>query len=271
MVIDDKTNPIVLVKLIVEQWEILREDLYSGKTEGQSIEELVKKYPFLDQFNQVIEASTPLFSKQLSEMGTMYRGVGVNEDIAMNYYSRLIPNAKHSQYHNRMNPPGETFIYLGVIPKKKGAADIIEKEFVLKTVAAELRVNKGDFYTMASFKANQDTTTIFDMTGNSAIPMDLNELVEMIMKNRHQIPLLMSQYYFNLFNHESIFKPINSEDQEEKAREYAPFQLLAKYIQSKGYGGIKFRSTVHKEGTNLVVFNVDNVKIVESTMERIAL
>jgi len=45
----------------------------------------------------------------------------------MDYYSRLIPDVEHSQYHNHMNPPGEAFIYLGVIPKRKGAADIIEK------------------------------------------------------------------------------------------------------------------------------------------------
>ena len=256
-----------LIKVITQQWELLKEDLYNGKTEGQSIEEIKSNYLFLNRFDQVLEGTVPSFDINLKEIGTMYRGVGINEKIALDNYSRLIPSLEHAKYHNRMNPPGTAFIYLGISPTK-GQRFEDEKKTVLETVEAELRAIKGDYYTKARFEANS-SIKIFDMTGNPELPRDFSEFAKVTINNFLNLPLLMAQYYFNLFNHENIFKPIKINDQEEKAREYAPFQLLAKYIQGKGYGGIKFRSTVHESGMNLVVFNVNDVKLIESTMERI--
>ena len=79
----------------------------------------------------------------------------------------------------------------------------------------------------------------------------------------------MATFYFNLFNIEEVFKPINTDKSEIKKFEYGPFQLLASYFKDLGYAGIKYRSTVHKGGTNLVLFDINDVYIVPGSMEQI--
>ena len=51
---------------------------------------------------------------------------------------------------------------------------------------------------------------------------------------------------------EQIFVPITTED---KNLMYAPFQCIAQYFLSKGYGGIVYSSTVFPEGKNVVLFD----------------
>ncbi|MFB7640614.1 hypothetical protein [Peribacillus butanolivorans] len=44
--------------------------------------------------------------------------------------------------------------------------------------------------------------------------------------------------YFNMFSSESIFKPIESEEQEVKKYEEAHFRALAHYINEQGFTGM---------------------------------
>ncbi|WP_203341331.1 RES family NAD+ phosphorylase [Planomicrobium sp. REN14] len=44
---------------------------------------------------------------------------------------------------------------------------------------------------------------------------------------------------------------------------------MAQYFQNKGYAGIKYRSTVHRDGTNVVIFDSEDLYLVESPMEKI--
>ena len=258
-----------LSEIMTNHWNILKDALYSGETEGLSLEEIIEKYTFFKVFEDVVDNVAPQFSIPIKDLGKIYRGVGVNEDIELNFYQRMIPHPDYVKNHNRMNPPGEAFIYLGVIPIKKGKSEEIEKKFILKTIEAELRIKRGDFYTSARFESDSDKN-IFDVVGDQSLPIDIYELAEILRKKspkeRSRITAL---FYFNLFNNDKIFKPVNSSENDVRAREYAPFQLLAIYFRSKGYAGIKYRSTVHKEGTNVVIFNPKNVKLIESSMEKV--
>lgn len=140
----------------------------------------------------------------------------------------------------------------------------------MRTIGRELRVQKGDFYTIARFKHNSNRK-IFDMVGDQKLTLDLNELAVKAKKNPKNMERIIALYYFTLFNNERIFKPIHSNDDNYKEREYAPFQFLARYLQSKGYAGIKYRSTVHQGGTNVVIFNSHDIEIIKGSIEKIIL
>lgn len=270
-----------MFQLMLEQWEVLKKNLYSGATDGLTIEELTVKYDFLERFNQIIEGTQNISELLINSLGHLYRGVSVNKEVALDNYDRMIPIPELVKNHNRMNTPGEAFIYLGIIPNRKGRSLEVEKQFILKTLAAELRAKKGDYYTVCRFEANNEKR-IFDMTGNPSIPKDEKEFYKYLdrkvnsagsnkQERQKVIAHTVALFFFNLFNNEEIFKPVHSEDDEVRAYEYAPFQMWAKYIRSKGYAGIKYRSTVHEGGTNLVLFEVENVTLIKSSMERILL
>ncbi|WP_214807393.1 MULTISPECIES: RES family NAD+ phosphorylase [unclassified Exiguobacterium] len=258
-----------LSEIMAEHWNTLKEALYSGETEGLSLEEIIEKYTFFKVFDDVVNSMASQFEISVKDLGKIYRGVGVNEKIELDFYQRMIPHLDHVRNHNRMNPPGKAFIYLGVIPVRKGRSEEAEKKFILRTIEAELRVEKGDFYTSARFESNSDNN-IFNLVGDSSLPMDIYDFARILKKkSTEERSRITALFYFNLFNNDQIFKPVHSTEHDVRAREYAPFQLLAKYFMSKGYAGIKYRSTVHREGTNVVIFNPKNVKLVESSMEKI--
>nr|WP_225988751.1 RES family NAD+ phosphorylase [Peribacillus frigoritolerans] len=72
-----------------------------------------------------------------------------------------------------------------------------------------------------------------------------------------------------MFSSDKIFKPLNTIEQEVKKYEYAPFHALANYISEQGYAGIIFRSTVHENGTNLVLFEPNDTSVIHNSMEYI--
>ena len=265
-----------LTKQILKQWEDLKMDLISKNIEPLSLDNVTDQYPFFDRFDQVVEASKDLFTHTISELGPLYRGTGINENINLNDYDRMIPTPYWVRDHNRMNPPGVAYLYLGTLPKQKGKNLETEKRFILKTISSELRAQKGDFYTVCRFESQNDKN-IFDLSGDSLIPKgekDIDTYLSEKLKNVHNsqrrtqiVNRIMAAFYFNLFNIEGIFKPINTENSKIKEFEYAPFQLLASYFKTLGYAGIKYRSTVYKGGTNLVLFDVSDVRIVPDSME----
>ena len=52
---------------------------------------------------------------------------------------------------------------------------------------------------------------------------------------------------------EQIFLPLDNSD--DKKLLYAPFQCLAQYFISKGFGGIIYKSTMLPGGKNIVFFD----------------
>lgn len=58
-------------------------------------------------------------------------------------------------------------------------------------------------------------------------------------------------------------KPTNSSD------DYIPTQIIAGYIKSLGYDGIKFNSSIHSGGVNLTIFNYEKCEAISSQDFRI--
>lgn len=238
---------------ISRHWQTLRESLEKSPICPSEIDKAIEEDNFMNFFNDFLVNTKPQFDIPLSDLGRIYRGVGINEEIALDNYSRMVPDPERVKGHNRTNPPGEAFIYLAVIPQRKSRGNKIEKNFILKTIESELRVRFGDFYTVAQFTSNSDNP-IFDMSGDPRVGLDLDKIAKKMIRKSANIEKLTAQTYVMIFNNEGIFKPINSDAQEYRSREYAPFQLLAKHFQSKGYANIKYRSTMHHGGTNALIF-----------------
>jgi len=260
------------------EWQFLKDDLYKSDNRFDDVSQYIERYEFLKKFDDVFQYSKKFLEIPLCDIKRMYRGVPKKVDLKN--YGRMVPNAEFSNRHNRMNPPGRVFIYLGVMPTQKGNSEDIEKNFIINTIAKELRAVKGQDLTICRFESNTQKK-IIDLTGDSTLPLIESEVDKLIdkkikslarvrsgkVKVEPYVHEILTKLYINIFNNDNIFKPI--EIDEERAYEYAPFQLIASYIEQNGYAGIKYRSTVDRKGTNLVLFNTEDVTLIPETMEHI--
>jgi len=69
---------------------------------------------------------------------------------------------------------------------------------------------------------------------------------------------------------EAVFLPVEKEDDPEQ-KAYISFHYFAKFLQSKGYAGVIYRSTrmdkIGHQGKNVVLFNPSDVEPVIGSMK----
>lgn len=268
-----------VVKLLVEQWNELKDALYEGKVDYKDIEKLRKDFMFFNRFDNIFETAVSTFEVALDSIKPMFRGA--REEVALDNYNRMIPNIKYATGYNRMNPPGEAFIYLGILGENKGRDKNTVKNHILKTVLKELRSYRDTTITVCEFQVNYSgkSKTVLDFRGDINIPKSDRPLniylqKEIIKNSRKETELevvnrVLTKVYFNMLSSDQIFKPVETDDQDEKKYEYAPFHTLANYVREQGYAGIIFNSTVYKNGTNLVLFDPNDVSVIPNSMEHI--
>jgi hypothetical protein len=265
------------VGLMNEQWQGLKEDLHNGVVEYDDLEKIINNYMVFNRFDNVFQETYRFFEVSLSEIKTMYRGV--LGDIDLDNYERMIPKVEFAKGNNRMNPPGKAFLYAGVLGKDRGKDEKIIKNHVVKTVLKEIRATDNTLATICKFKINDSSINkkVINICGDISIPkseIELNEYlyrqsVKKFTVDKEKLSYIMSNVYFNMFSSDQIFKPVNTSEQEVKKYEYAPFHALANYISEQGYAGIIFRSTIHQNGTNLVLFEPNDVSVIQNSMEHI--
>lgn len=266
---------------ILKEWYKLKEALTNGDTDELTLEEVVHRYTFPNNFRQIINDTGDLFELKSNEVGPIYRarGFAVNLDEPQ----IMITTENFAKYHNRMNPPGRAFNYFGILPINKGPREEIAKSLILTTLKAEIRATSGQEITLCRFNTSKNLR-IFNMYSHEEVPRDFSAFYKLIeikistlkgnfetrnLKMRNYISEIFAKYFFNLMNSEEIFKPVDSNEEDERAKEYAPFQFLTSYIESLGYEGIKYKSTVNEKGANLVIFEPDNLSVITQTMEHI--
>ncbi|EJQ73469.1 hypothetical protein IG7_00772 [Bacillus cereus HuA2-4] len=270
---DFETN----IDLMSEQWQCLKEDLHNGVVEYDDLEKIINDYTFFKVFDNFFKDTCKIFEVTLSDIKTMYRGV--SGEIDLNNYERMIPKLEYAKGNNRMNPPGKAFLYAGVLGKDKGKDESTVKKHVVRTVLKEIRATNNSVATICKFKCNDSANNkkVINISGDHSIPQSETELKAYIYKHalknlsfdREKISFIMANVYCNMFSSDQIFKPIHTNEQEVKNYEYAPFHALANYISEQGYAGIIFRSTVHQNGTNLVLFDPSDASVIQDSMERI--
>ena len=266
-----------LVILIAEQWNILKEDLQNGVVKYDDLDKLLSDYMVFNRFDNVFKETSKFFEVKLSDIEPMYRGVP--SEIELDYYERMVPKLEFATGNNRMNPPGKAFLYVGVLGKEKGRDEETIKKHVVKTVLKEIRATESSVATICKFKINDSASQkkVINICGDTSIPKPESGLYEYIYKHavknftvdKEKINYIMANVYFNMFSSDQIFKPVNTNEQEVKKYEYAPFHALANYISEQGYAGLIFRSTVHQNGTSLVLFDPSDASVIQDSMEHV--
>lgn len=265
------------VQLMTEQWNKLKEDLYNGVVGYDDLSKLVSDYAFFRHFDNLFKETMKHFEVNLLDIQAIHRGV--SGEIALNNYERMIPKIEFAKGHNRMNPPGKAFLYAGILGEDTDKDEKTIKKHVVKTVLKEIRATQDSKATICKFKINEAANNhkVINICGDNSIPKSNNGLVEYIYKHaiknltidQNKISYIMANVYFNMFSSDQIFKPINTNDEEVKKYEYAPFHAIANYIGQQGYAGLIFNSTVHQNGTNLVLFEPSDASVIENSMEYI--
>src|SRR5579875_755003 len=108
----DYANNIKILKLLVSYWNEVKEDLFEGKVKYNDLEKLIKDYKFFDRFENMFKETYKFFEIPLSDVKLMIRGV--NGEVCLNDYGRMIPNPLKIKKPNRMSPTGVAFLYLGI-------------------------------------------------------------------------------------------------------------------------------------------------------------
>lgn len=113
------------------------------------------------------------------------------------------------------------------------------------TPVYEVRPIIGDTVSVAKFKLNRDVK-LYDLTlemnnkeseGNLALPRLYNTIGEMFSR------------------------PYNGD-----VSKYLPTQYISEEIKNLGFDGLRFRSSLHKDGINVVLFNPDDCKALSSDL-----
>lgn len=267
--------------ILSAEWIKLKNALIAGETKDLSIEEILRIYNFPNNLAQIIQGTGKLFELESFSIGQIYKARGTKVDLDKPYI--MITTPEYAKSQNRMNPPGRAFNYCGVLPINKGVRDDIAKAFILNTLKAEVRADPGSEITICKLKTTRNLK-IFNMYLHEQVPINFEDFWNLFnsnvdsFKGTYDVRMkkikiyaaeMFAKYFFNLFNSENIFKPVHSNIEEERANEYAPFQFIASYIESLGYDGIKFKSTVEPNGANLVIFECENLQVLPETMEHI--
>lgn len=261
-----------LVNDLYKQWTELKNDLSSGKVMYNDIEKLISDYAFFNDFHSKFTKSVGYFEVPFKDIFPMYRGA--NGKQSLTNYNRMIPNLEYSQEHNRMNPPGTVFLYLGINKQDKLRESIT-------TCLKEIRAPYDSTATLCRFQVTDlgIEQKVVDICGDSNIPKQTHELEQYIKKKSYdknirglhpiKFSKIITMLYLNIFSSDQIFKPVETDKQDIKKIEYAPFQAIANYIKQQGYAGMIYKSTVHKNGTNLVLFDTDYASVVPNSMKHV--
>ncbi len=139
----------------------------------------------------------------------------------------------HLAQEGRLNPQNISYLYAAEKPT---------------TAIYEVKPIIGQAVSVATLKINKDLT-VLDLSGDFAaeeISLDDNQKVSVTSL----IQVVSEQFQIPNYN-----EPL----------QYIPTQYIAEYVKNiKKYDGIKFKSSLHKDGVNVVLFNEKNCDVINS-------
>lgn len=261
-------------------WEDFRQQLANKDFLYNDIESACES-TFLRVFNDLFQHGNRFFEKKVTDVFTVdtriVRAAKISLSEKMPDYDRFIPNAKFITNDNRFSPPGVEWLYLAFSQETPTFGLSIEEMCALK----ECRAKVGDKFALCKFKLNNEfqDITLIDLTiakdnRFEDINNELDRLgcqiarreiakgyVNATVRNTipkpqidEMVPAIEKWLVFTYAKMlaDQIFLPITTEN---RTLMYAPFQCMAQYFLSKGYGGIVYSSTVFPAGKNVVLFD----------------
>ncbi|WP_208559145.1 RES family NAD+ phosphorylase [Marinilactibacillus kalidii] len=195
----------------------------------------------IDLFNKkIFEDFLTAFERSLDHNNTpsYYRG-RIVEKLSYKENEMGAP-PKEKAGNGRANPKGIPCLYL---------ADSKE------TSAKEIRAGLHDKMTIGVFSLKRDIKIIDLVNIDKVSPFSIDNIKAHYVNKKH-LKRISAELSKTLRNNSSDI-------------EYLPTQYVADFIKSRGYDGIKFKSTLHPSGFNLAIFdvkafeceNVDSYKI----------
>lgn len=264
-----------LEKMIEVSWEKFRKKLVEGKFSYNDIEK-AKSDTFFKTFEDMFSKEAEKLAIKLSDIGLILRGA--NKKNNLNDHTRLIPHPDYAK-HNRMNPKDRIFLYLAIDSDVSGG----NEQEVIKTILSEIRASKysDGIATIGEFVITEEAKEkkVIDLRGDYLIPKDESKLnryicrkiIETQSEPSEIIGVIYANLYLNLLNSKNIYQPVEVETEEERYAEYVPFHAISNLVEQLGYAGLLYRSTVHRGGTNLVLFEKEYANIVEGSMKHVKL
>lgn len=195
----------------------------------------------IDLFNKTIFADVLTAFEQTLEISNTpnyFRGRIVDKLSYTKDEMGAPPNEKAG--NGRANPKGIPCLYL---------ADSEE------TSAKEIRAGLHDKITIGKFSLKKNIKIIDLVNIDKVSPFSIENIKAHYVNKKH-LKRISAELSKTLRN--------NSSD-----LEYLPTQYVADFIKSRGYDGIKFKSTLHPNGHNLAIFDVNSFKCEDTTSYKI--
>ncbi len=182
----------------------------------------------------------PVMEENLEKGSIIYRArpmESLQEPFSeMDFYKEISPAPPQFASNNRMSPQGISYTYL--------AADTT-------TCYKECRMKKGDHALLGTFEIRKNLK-VLNLSSRKSL-----YIKNSIFSEDYNHGLNWINQFIKMFSWD-ISAPMDSKD---KSIEYIPTQIIAEYIRSKGYDGIKFESSVKKGSYNYTLFCGPNREI----------
>ena len=239
-----------------------------------------KECTFLSVFDSLFieNKGFEIFETCLTEVFDKYhlvRGSIIKEDEPSPSYERLLPKSEYITADNRFSPKGVEWLYLalGFRAAENGLYN------AKKCSETECHAQVGMKFAVCSFNlSSTENVKIVDLTvgdnwSYNRLQKDLERAAKRIIRrevNKYfktfsdpsALDIIPEFHKWLVYTYakmlsEQIFVPVDTNNKE---LVYAPFHCIAQYFLSLGYSGIIYRSTVYKNGKNLVLFDKNIVK-----------
>ncbi|MGL5257939.1 MAG: hypothetical protein ACRC76_12995 [Proteocatella sp.] len=230
-----------------------------------------------------------VFSKTLMEAETeltidgnsisLLRRFIIEEDEKKLNEDRFIPCSKYLSL-NRMNDIDRCYVY--IVTDYYG----VPIEQVFQTGIMELSATKDNAIWCCDFHIKKDGLKIINLASEYRLPQDTDKYNNLLYskcrqylkewsKNKEKINEIISYYtaqlLIKIMEDSMIFSPVDKKNTkiDEQRKLYKPFHFICDYYQKAGYSGMLFRSTVHKNGVNLVFFNNEDISPKIETLQKV--
>lgn len=242
-------------KTILNYYLNLRDFGYKINDKVSYTDELKEKISIWDDLKKQVKEKSRFFTNLSSfdDLQLIRQNATIEKDTSL-YRARVIPSGKKFLTKENMGCPPKNITPAGrANPAGIPYLYLCQDE---ETTYYEVRSLYLDKLTIGKFKVNKDLK-ILDFTRPFSLyhAYDSDRPLAAVISNQRILHLISSD----------LSKPLRRYDTE---LEYIPTQFICEYCKLNGIDGIRFYSSLHKGGVNVVLFDADNASCVKvSTRE----
>lgn len=190
---------------------------------------------------KMLEETTKQREYRVKPENTFYRARKGHDDYSASATNNLVDPYPPEEMtapplckvrEGRLNPKGLSYLYV---------ADQYQ------TAIMEMRPWIGELISVARFSPMKELKVI-DLTQDNEHTLKMKRFFN---KDMPITPEAIQKQIWSEINH-AFSEPVTNTDE---TAQYAPTQIIAEWIKSWGFDGVKYRSSVHPQGTNYAFFD----------------